>query len=448
MHSAAAATSPAATANAPPDVVDAAHAHVAGLAAIATAQASVDTFRASDPDALTTRRMLQHSPRLLKLHSQSRRVRLYVYAPPRTARWSDGNLSTRFPRCTTFQWSGDYELIQRMRASTQATKSGDDADFYIVPFLTKCYFNNVARYRLKPMDTALQHVLAYLRGAGPWWDRRPEKHLFFFMSGIGAGSVPSWQRYLESAIFVVAEGDRQAGYFREGHDVIVPGKISTKHQAQQKRPQRRKLLGVFRGSLDAALRDADGGRVRQRNKLRRRLFDALGSQGKQFIFSGHKSKKYVQEMDESRFCIIPRGNTPWTRRFFDAVVRGCIPAVLSDPVAFPFERLLDFRRMTIKLPEQWLDRLADELRNVNASALTSLHANLERFWPAFVYARGVAFDMLLLELAARKHRFYDTWQAATPNSVHHFWSPQHGTFVLPDSKKVGPSWGAGATAHR
>ena len=45
-----------------------------------------------------------------------------------------------------------------------------------------------------------------------------------------------------------------------------------------------------------------------------------------FIFSGHKSSSYVEEMDNARFCIIPRGNTPWTRRFFDAVVRGCIPA--------------------------------------------------------------------------------------------------------------------------
>ena len=57
---------------------------------------------------------------------------------------------------------------------------------------------------------------------------------------------------------------------------------------------------------------------------------------------------YVKEMDDSRFCIIPRGNTPWTRRFFDAAVRGCIPAVLSDPVAFPFEQFVDFTDSTVK----------------------------------------------------------------------------------------------------
>ena len=153
-------------------------------------------------------------------------------------------------------------------------------------------------------------------------------------------------------------------------------------------------------------------------------------------------------MDDSRFCIIPRGNTPWTRRFFDAVVRGCIPVVLSDPVAFPFERFVDMRSMTLKLPEQWAERLPEELRGVNASSLRSMHASLLAHWPAFAYSkRGVAYEMLLLELAARKHRFFHAWPIATPNSVHHFWSPSRGAFVLPTSKKVGPSWGAGAITH-
>ena len=161
--------------------------------------------------------------------------------------------------------------------------------------------------------------------------------------------------------------------------------------------------------------------------------------------------RYVDEMDNARFCIIPRGNTPWTRRFFDAVVRGCIPAVLSDPVSFPYERLIDFRNLTIKLPEQWTPHLARELRAVNASAIVALHRNLMRLWPAFVYDSergGCAFEMLLLELAARRRHFYDTWPAATPNTPQHFWSPvRGGLFELPEARKVGPSWGAGALPH-
>jgi len=155
----------------------------------------------------------------------------------------------------------------------------------------------------------------------------------------------------------------------------------------------------------------------------------------------------VNEMDHSKFCIIPRGNTPWTRRFFDAVVRGCVPAVLSDPVSFPFERLLDYTRMTIKLPEMWAERLAPELRAINDSAIQPLHTALQAYWPAFVYDKGVAFEMLLLELAARKHAFFANRAPATLNTEHDFWSPTHGHFRLPRSKKMGPSWGAGAVPH-
>jgi hypothetical protein len=44
--------------------------------------------------------------------------------------------------------------------------------------------------------------------------------------GVGAGIVPSWRRYLQQSVFIVAEGDRQVDYFREGHDIVVPGKAS------------------------------------------------------------------------------------------------------------------------------------------------------------------------------------------------------------------------------
>ena len=432
----------------------------------------------------TLERVVGSSAAVRKLVGQSRALKLYVYRPkPRTSGWCATNLTSRFPGCKRFQWSGDWELIRRMRRSAQHTKDGDAADFYVVPFLSKCYYNHAASYELAAMDVALRQVLTFL-SKSPWWKSRPERHLFFFMSGVGAGLVPSWRPLISRAIFIVAEGDREADYFREGHDIIVPGKISVPPAPveEQSSPWERPLMAVFRGSLDATLRDAEGERVRQRNKLRRWL-DVSLRDDRSYIFSGRKSKRYVEEMDEARYCIIPRGNTPWTRRFFagphmvhcrtvhlalgallipstmcgyrffDATVRGCIPAVLSDPVAFPFERLLDFSRMTLKLPEQWVPKLKRELSSVNTTAAAALQEQLQRSWPAFVYGKGggagggVAFEMLLLELAARKHGFYRTWTPATPNSVHSFWSPARGAFTLAGARKVGPSWGAGATPH-
>ena len=154
-------------------------------------------------------------------------------------------------------------------------------------------------------------------------------------------------------------------------------------------------------------------------------------------------------MDRSRFCIIPRGNTPWTRRFFDAIVRGCVPVVLSNPVAFPFEAFIDFTSLTIKLPEHWAPNLPAELRAVNESMLALLQRGVHRYRRAFTYDGGHAFDLFLIELAARMHGLsrLQMGKGATPNSATQFWAPGRGPFTLADAVKVGPSWGAGAVPH-
>ena len=91
--------------------------------------------------------------------------------------------------------------------------------------------------------------------------------------------------------------------------------------------------------------------------------------------------------------------------------------------------------------------LASELRQANASALAALQCGLLAHWRAFVYDGGCAFELLLVELAARKHRYFEQQMPATANSATSFWSPARGAFELRTAKKVGPSWGAGAVAH-
>ena len=64
--------------------------------------------------------------------------KLYVYAPPADAEWAEAHLAEAHPKCTGFQWSGDYELLRRIRKSPQRTLDPAKADFLFVPFLSKC----------------------------------------------------------------------------------------------------------------------------------------------------------------------------------------------------------------------------------------------------------------------------------------------------------------------
>mmetsp|Transcript_5819 Transcript_5819/g.36104 ORF Transcript_5819/g.36104 Transcript_5819/m.36104 type:complete len:527 (-) Transcript_5819:541-2121(-) len=66
---------------------------------------------------------------------------------------------------------------------------------------------------------------------------------------------------------------------------------------------------------------------------------------------------YRRAMLSSTFCFHIKGDTPTSRRFFDAVAAGCIPVVISDGMdqnlAFPWR--VQYKDATVRVPEDdWL----------------------------------------------------------------------------------------------
>lgn len=381
-----------------------------------------------------------------------RGLKLYTY----TLHFADASeLVRQYPKCTRFQWAGDYHLIEKIRASEYATDDPAAADFLIVPFLAKCYLNYAAHGKLSALGRAFRRLTAELE-THEAWRQRPDRHVFFFMSGIGASMLPDppgWAAVprLKEAIFIVAEGDREADYFRYGHDIVVPGWVTNVPDVASAQPGSKSILGFFRGGMDAALKDAEGHRRFKPNVLRRDLRARLQHEA-DFVFA-EKASTYASELRRSIFCIIPRGNTPWTKRFFDAVLAGCIPVVLSDPISFAFEHLVNFHRFTLKLPEREGARLAEVVRAVTPEQVERMGAELLRWRRAFDYGeRGRAFELLLVELSLRKNRTlglpHVPTRPRTTNSPKHFWTPAEGLRYIADATKLGPTYGGGMVAHR
>ena len=49
----------------------------------------------------------QHYDALQRLARQARKLRLFIYPSPNRSAWSATNLTSHFPACKSFQWSGD-----------------------------------------------------------------------------------------------------------------------------------------------------------------------------------------------------------------------------------------------------------------------------------------------------------------------------------------------------
>ncbi len=51
-----------------------------------------------------------------------------------------------------------------------------------------------------------------------------------------------------------------------------------------------------------------------------------------------------------RFCLIPRGKSGWSIRFYEALFCGCVPVIVSDLWELPFDWFIDVTKFTIKVP--------------------------------------------------------------------------------------------------
>lgn len=390
--------------------------------------------------------------KLAQASQKSEPLRFYVHKLSK--QFDAEGLVKKHAKCVGFQWSNDLKLLRHVRDG-KTTQDAASADFLLVPFLSKCWFNFEAKYRLDKMEQAFNAIVGELEETEAW-RRWPEKHVFIFSSGVGPTLVPGWRK-VRKGIFILAEGDRSAGFYASDRDIVIPGVgKATKGQVSDLDLHRpRSLLATFRGTLVRGhARDEVGKSVFCRSLLRQALLN-LAKSRKDVAINDRRytddqgtldKKSYKKELADSTFCIIPRGLTPWTSRLFDAIALDCIPVILSNAIVFPYERSIDYSQFTIKLPESWVGQLWSVLDSIPSQEIRALQIRVRKAAPLFL-GKG-PIDAVVAELA--KLRSKTTAVAGgTKNSMNTFWAPGRGTFQLTgnEARQVGPSYSAGAQAH-
>ena len=126
-----------------------------------------------------------------------------------------------------------------------------------------------------------------------------------------------------------------------------------------------------------------------------------------FGYARNFSTRLLMEgMRQSTFCLVPRGDTPSSRRVFDAVAAGCIPVLIANDYTPPFEEL-DWPSFSVRLdlgnavsdPCQ----VFEQLRRIPAAEVSRKQARLREVapmlsygdWPAEGIRPGGAIDLTL-----------------------------------------------------
>ena len=81
------------------------------------------------------------------------------------------------------------------------------------------------------------------------------------------------------------------------------------------------------------------------------LFQILEPENDVIIKHGAQSRvsrrMAKQGMHSSKFCLHPAGDTPSACRLFDAIVSLCVPVIVSDYIEFPFEDVIDYKKIAV-----------------------------------------------------------------------------------------------------
>ena len=108
----------------------------------------------------------------------------------------------------------------------------------------------------------------------------------------------------------------------------------------------------------------------------------------------------------SRYCVVPPGDNPSSRRLQTVMISGCVPVVCSDYFALPFPLQISWDASVLRVPEASCDRFIQrQLPRLGRDAWEGMHRNVVRVRQRLAFlatapaAHGYVVDAMLRELA-------------------------------------------------
>jgi len=313
-------------------------------------------------------------------------------------------LQNVFERCNASSWgdnqySTELYFHKWLASSPYSTADKERASLFYVPVYTKCLKSMIGA------DDTAALVRGVLESLLPFQLNGGEDHIFLFPSGAGPTFVPDWRALFKNSIFLMTEphftveAAHHAPYFTPHKDILIPGYVGSLAKVQPWI----ETTATFHDRPTLALYIASDQDLPLRQRVR-----SFALRHSTKIASPHlEGPDYVRELTRAKFCLVPRGLSSWTLRLFESILAGCVPVLINDHIRFPFEDALDYRRFTVKWPENAVDEsLVRYLESVDESTWSDAFDATRRSMCHFVYfdAPGLhscVYDGVMRQLRTR-----------------------------------------------
>jgi hypothetical protein len=83
-----------------------------------------------------------------------------------------------------------------------------------------------------------------------------------------------------------------------------------------------------------------------------------------FINDGHHPE-WIEKMNDSEFCLCPRGFSNFSPRIVESLFNGCIPVIIGENQRHAFDNLIDYNAFSVTIAREKLHLLKETLESIN-----------------------------------------------------------------------------------
>ncbi|XP_054268099.1 exostosin-1 [Macrosteles quadrilineatus] len=92
---------------------------------------------------------------------------------------------------------------------------------------------------------------------------------------------------------------------------------------------------------------------------------------------------YELLLQNSTFCLVPRGRRLGSFRFLEALQAGCVPVLLSNTWILPFHQVIDWGKAAIWADERLLLQVPEIVRSISATKVFALRQQTQILWEQY-----------------------------------------------------------------